>query len=156
MERDGPDILVVPPLAFFVAVAASLALHVWVPLGLLPAFPWLPGLIAGLVVLAAALAINISGILAFRRAGTNVNPYKPALKVVRGGIFRLTRNPMYLGMILFTAGLGLALSNLWGLIAAALLWALLHWGVVLREERYMASKFGTPYRELIKETRRWL
>ncbi|MEZ5777274.1 MAG: hypothetical protein R3E44_02825 [Paracoccaceae bacterium] len=63
---------------------------------------------------------------------------------------------MYLGMALVTAGLGIALANLWGPIATALLWALFHWGVVLRDERYMEAKFGSACRDLLAETRRWL
>lgn len=156
MTKDRPDIIVVPPLAFLVALLLPLALARWVPLGLLPPFPWLPGVVVGCAVIAAAVAINVSGFLAFQRAGTNVNPYKPALHIVRGGVMRITRNPMYLGMILMVAGLGIALSNAWALIAAVLLWGFLHWGVVLREERYLEAKFGAPYRQLLIETRRWL
>jgi protein-S-isoprenylcysteine O-methyltransferase Ste14 len=156
MTTDRPQIVVVPPLAFLGAVLLSLALWWWMPLGGLPRFPWPSGIALGVGVMAAAVVVNFMGFFAFRRAGTNVNPYKPALNVVRGGIMRLTRNPMYLGMILFVAGLGVALSNLWGLIAAAALWAVFHWGVVLREERYMEAKFGAPYRQLLTETRRWL
>lgn len=59
-------------------------------------------------------------------------------------------------MVLFVPGCGLVLSNLWAVLMAALLWAVLHFGVVLREERYMAGKFGDDYRELLNATRRWL
>jgi protein-S-isoprenylcysteine O-methyltransferase Ste14 len=156
MNTDRPQIVVVPPLTFLAAVLLSLALGWWMPLGLLPAFAWAPGIALGVGVMLAAVAINFMGFFAFRRAGTNVNPYKPALRVVRGGVMRFTRNPMYLGMVLFVAGLGVALSNIWGLIVAAALWAVFHWGVVLREERYMEAKFGAPYRQLLTETRRWL
>lgn len=156
MQQDHPDIIVFPPLAFFIALLVPLALWKWLPIGGLPAYPWVAGIIIGLIVIAAALVINISGFMAFRRETTNVDPRKPALKVVRSGVFRITRNPMYLGMVLLITGLGFALSNLWGLIAAASLWALLHWGVVLREERYMEAKFGDEYRELLSQTRRWL
>jgi protein-S-isoprenylcysteine O-methyltransferase Ste14 len=156
MTLDRPGIIVVPPLAWLVALVASVALGRWLPLGFLPPYPWLAGLVVGLLIIAASVAVNVSGFVAFRRAGTNVNPYKPALRVVRGGIMRFTRNPMYLGMVLFVAGLGVALSNVWGLIAAAALWAVFHWGVVRRDERYMEAKFGSPYRQLLTETRRWL
>lgn len=153
---DRPDILVMPPLAFAVALVLAVALNRVLPLGVLPAAPWGAGIVVGALVIAFAVYTNVSGFLAFRRAGTNVNPYKPALKVVRDGAFRYTRNPMYLGMVLFVLGFGLALSNLWAVLMAALLWAVLHFGVVLREERYMAGKFGDDYRELLNATRRWL
>lgn len=91
---DRPDILVMPPLAFAVALVLAVALNRVLPLGVLPAALWGAGIVVGALVIAFAVYTNVSGFLAFRRAGTNVNPYKPALKVVRDGAFRYTRNPM--------------------------------------------------------------
>lgn len=156
MAADRPDILFPPPLGFAAAVVLTAVLARWAPLGLWPPVPWPLGLVAAAAIIAFALYTNISGFLAFRRAKTNVNPYKPALTVVRDGAFRYTRNPMYLGMILFVLGLGLLLSTLWGAIFAGALWAALHYWVVLREERYMAAKFPDAYRSFIAQTRRWL
>lgn len=154
--HDRPAIVVVPPLAFFAAALLTYLLSRWLPLwepsaGSRPYF-----IVIGAAVIALALWINVSGFLAFRRAGTNVNPYKPALLVVRDGPYRFTRNAMYLGMILFVLGLGLTLSTLWGPIMAILLGGLFHWGVVLPEERYMEAKFGEDYRAFLASTRRWL
>lgn len=156
MEKDRPDILFIPPLGFLAALVLTYVLYRWLPLGGLPGHVWTPGLVLGGLVMAMALWINLSGILAFRRAKTNVNPYKPALVVVRDGPYLFTRNPMYLGMVLFVAGFGITISTLWGPILAFALWAALHFGVVLHEERYMESKFGDAYRELLQATRRWL
>jgi protein-S-isoprenylcysteine O-methyltransferase Ste14 len=156
MQRDRPDILFIPPLGFAAALLAAILLGVWFPLGLLPAFPWWPGLLAGAALVALSLYTNVSGFLAFRRAGTNVIPTKPALTVVRDGPFRYTRNPMYLGMIGLVLGIGLLFSNLWGAILALVLWLALDRGVVRREERYMEAKFGDSYRALLAATRRWL
>ena len=61
MEQDRPDIVVVPPLAFLAAVAASLLLGRWAPLGLLPPYPWGPGLVLGLPLLAVAVMVNVAG-----------------------------------------------------------------------------------------------
>ena len=59
-------------------------------------------------------------------------------------------------MVLFNLGLALMFSLDWGLPLVALLWAALHWGVVLREEAYLTQKFGAKYEALLKTTRRWL
>ncbi len=155
MERDRPNIVVFPPLAFFLAVALTFVLRHWLSLGLLNGLPQNILLVIGLPVVAGSLWLNVAGVLAFRRADTNINPRKPALNVVRSGPFRFTRNPMYLGMILFVAGLGIAVSTIWGVILACLLWAAFHWGVVLREEDYLKAKFGTDYEDLLSSTRRW-
>ncbi|MGI9395138.1 MAG: methyltransferase family protein [Boseongicola sp.] len=156
MERDRPDLIVFPPLAFFLALALTFVLRHWLPLGVLNNQPQSLLLAIGLPVSVLALWITISGVLAFKRAETNINPRKPVLNVVQNGPYRFTRNPMYLGMILFVAGLGIAVSTLWGMVIACLLWVVLHWGVVLREEVYLKAKFGADYDRLLASTRRWL
>ncbi|MGI9391520.1 MAG: methyltransferase family protein [Boseongicola sp.] len=156
MERDRPNLIVFPPFAFFLALALTFVLRHWVPLGVLNSQSQSLLLAIGLPVVAVALWFNISGVLAFKRAETNINPRKPVLNVVQNGPYRFTRNPMYLGLILFVAGLGVAVATLWGLIIACLLWVVLHWGVVLREEVYLKAKFGAEYDKLLTSTRRWL
>ncbi len=63
---------------------------------------------------------------------------------------------MYLGMILFQIGIALAFSLDWALLIAPLLWAALHFGVVLREERYLSERFGEEYTRFVSQTRRWI
>ncbi len=154
--EDRPAILVIPPLAWLVAILAALALERWAPLDLLPPFPWIAGLWIGLPLLLASVLVNLAGAWAFRTAKTPINPLRPARTVVRGAAFRFTRNPMYLGMIGSVLAIGPAFSVDWAIPAAALLWVVLHWGVVLPEERYMAAKFGPTYTEFLARTRRWL
>ncbi len=156
MERDRPDIIVFPPFAFFLALVLTFSLRHWLPLNILSSFPQSILLVVGIAIVVAGLWFNIAGVLAFRRGETNINPRKPALTIVQGGPYRFTRNPMYLGIILIVAGLGIAVTTLWGPIMACPLWAILHWGVVLREERYLKAKFGDDYTSLLNRTRRWI
>ncbi len=156
MDQDRPNIAVLPPIAFFATVLLTLALDRWVSPGDFAAIPRVSHIVVGILVMVAAFWTAVSGARAFKRAGTNINPHKPALNIVRDGPYRFTRNPMYLGMVLFIVGLGIAISTFWGLFVAGLLWALLHWGVVLREELYLDEKFGEAYRDLLSATRRWL
>nr|WP_239113369.1 isoprenylcysteine carboxylmethyltransferase family protein [Shimia biformata] len=106
--------------------------------------------------LVGAGALAISGDRAFKAAGTNVDPRQAALTLVRTGPFRVTRNPMYLGMVLLQLGLALTFSLDWALLGAVCVWLILHFGVVLREEAYLVSRFGDAYRDYLSETRRWL
>ena len=92
----------------------------------------------------------------FKRAGTHVEPHKPSLVLVEGGPYRLTRNPMYLGLILVLVGCGFVASLDWALPLVIPFGLVLHHGVVLREERYLGAKFGAPYRAYLDSTRRWL
>lgn len=156
MAEDRPDILFMPPVGVAVALVVTFVLGRWLPLGLLPPFPWLPAVVAGALLCVAAAATSLAGLRAFRRAGTNVIPTRPALSVVSDGIYRHTRNPMYLGMVMLVLGAGILSSNLWGVIVAALLWLALDRGVVRREEAYLEAKFGDTYRALLAGTRRWL
>ena len=69
-----------------------------------------------------------------------------SLALATGGIYRWLRNPMYVGSALMLAGIGIALGSEWMLILLIPAWLLLHYGVVLREERYLEAKFGDDYR----------
>ena len=156
MTEDRPRIAVIPPLALLVAVAAAFALEWALPLKFLPPYPWPLGLIVGIPLIAASVIVNFAGARAFLSAGTPINPYKTSTTIVRSGAYRFTRNPMYLGMIGFLAALGLIFSVDWALISTPVLWAVFHWGVVLREEAYLTQKFGTEYAAFLVQTRRWL
>ncbi|GGE46376.1 methyltransferase family protein [Actibacterium pelagium] len=155
MSQDTANILVFPP-SVSVAAPAFAGLMEWLlPYGILPA----PGgsmLVAGVLLMLLAGGLAVSGTRAFKRAKTNIDPRQPALVLVNDGPYRFTRNPMYLGMITLNLGLTLAASLDWGLLTTPLLALTLHFGVVLREEAYLKTKFGEPYAMLLKRTRRWL
>ena len=153
---DGPDIAVFPPAVSVLAPLTALALEWLWPLALLPQAGTGMILIPGLLLLLGAGWLAFAGERAFQAAGTNVDPRQPALTLVRTGPYRLTRNPMYLGMVLLQLGLALTLSLDWALFAAPLVWALLHFGVVLKEETYLSNHFGKDYLSYLEQTRRWL
>ncbi len=156
MSQDHPNIVVIPPLALLVAVAASFALKAFFPLPVLPPFPWGAGLVLGVPLMIGAFWVNFAGAGRFLAEGTPINPYKPVQKIVASGVYRFTRNPMYLGMLAALIALGFIFSNAWVLPAAIILFAIFHWGVVLREEAYLKKKFGAPYEDYLRKTRRWI
>lgn len=90
------------------------------------------------------------------KAGTNIRPDKPALAIVTAGPFRLTRNPMYLSLCLLQLGLGLLINGLIPLLLVIPLALTLHFGVILREERYLTAKFGETYTHFQSHVRRWI
>ena len=91
-----------------------------------------------------------------KAAGTNVHPSEPALALVRGGPFRFTRNPMYLALCLLQVALGFFLNDFITLLFVVPLAVIFHYGVILREERYLTAKFGEPYLQYKREVRRWI
>lgn len=119
----------------------------------------LPGRLAGAVVLAGAgLGIAAAGVAAFRRHGTTVNPMTPGASctVVSAGIYRLSRNPMYLGMLMLLAGWAVWLANA---AACLLLPAFAAWidrFQIEPEERMLLDKFGPQFAAYRMAVRRWL
>ena len=152
--RDTAGVIVPPPIAFFGVIAASLALHWAWPLAL--ALPRPLGIGLGVVMILAGVGLAAIAARRFKSAGTKVEPWHPSTTVVTDGPFRWTRNPMYLGMLLVILGLAPLADTLWPLLFMPPFWALLRYGVIGREERYLETKFGEPYRSYKASVRRWL
>ncbi|MFT3870173.1 MAG: isoprenylcysteine carboxylmethyltransferase family protein [Nibricoccus sp.] len=152
-EQDHPGVITYPPLIFLFCLLTGLALH-W--LAAVTLTPHLPFRILGgaLVMLAGFLAGSARS--AMNKAGTNILPTKPTLAIVASGPYRFTRNPMYLALCLLHAGIALLLCWLMPLVMTAVLASILHFGVILREEKYLAAKFGPVYVNYQKSVRRWL
>jgi protein-S-isoprenylcysteine O-methyltransferase Ste14 len=91
-----------------------------------------------------------------RAAGTNIHPNLPATAVVSYGPFAFTRNPLYVSLLAMFAGIGVALASLAFLAVLVPFALLLHFGVVLREERYLEAKFGDAYLRYTSRVRRWI
>ena len=153
-SSDNPDVIAFPPFIWLVNAVISVLVHFF--LIQLPIMSYTACLVCGIVFLILAPTLAWSALVTMKTAGTNVNPAKPALTVVRGGPFRFTRNPMYLALCLLQVALGFFLNDWITLVFVVPLALIFHYGVILREERYLAAKFGEPYLELKREVRRWL
>ena len=153
MEHDHPDIVVRPPLLYGGALAATLVLR-WLA-------PWpmdggTTGILLGIALVGLGLALGVPGRRALAAAGTDVNPTRPTTALVTTGSYRLSRNPLYVGLTAMFVGLTLAVDTWWGLVWLAPVLVVLHHGVILREEEYLARKFGERYREYCGGVRRYL
>src|SRR5450756_1250794 len=146
--RDNAGVIAPPPLIALAVVVLGLALDWLMPAYLLTVLLTFWERVAIAVVLfAAGAALAIPAMRGFRSAGTHVEPWKPSLALVTDGIFSWLRNPMYVGLALIVAGLGIALASDWMLVMLVPAVLLLHFGVVKREERYLEAKFGDAYRQ---------
>ncbi len=150
---DNAGVVVLPPLLYGVAFVAVLALRWFWPL---PILGHVIVLWAGIALAMIAVAIAVWGSRTMRMAGTNVNPSLPTTVVVTSGPFRFSRNPLYVALTLFYLGLTLALNTWWGIVVLVPLLTIMHYGVVLREERYLEQKFGDSYRQYRSSVRRYL
>jgi protein-S-isoprenylcysteine O-methyltransferase Ste14 len=118
-----------------------------------------PGRLAiALVVLASGLAVIVAGVLEFRRARTTVDPVHPekATAVVESGIYRFTRNPMYLGMLLTLIAWTGFLANPVTLAGPVLFVLAMNRFQIGPEERALAQLFGDSYRVYLGRVRRWI
>lgn len=154
-KPDCPDILFPPPVISIAAPLLAVLLEFTAPIHIMPpaGTPW--SLAIGIVILLIAGTLAVSAVRAFKAAETNIRPHQPALNIVKTGPYRFTRNPMYLGMVLFKTGIAFTFSLDWAILLAPLVWIALHFGVVLREEAYLTAKFGQTYTDFIQQTRRW-
>jgi protein-S-isoprenylcysteine O-methyltransferase Ste14 len=112
--------------------------------------------LGGAILAGAFMGLGAWSVIVMRRTGQTENPFKPTTEIVERGPFRITRNPMYLQMVLGCIGLAVLLWNLWILILTPLCALALHVGAVLPEEAYLERKFGDAYRDYKKRVRRWI
>ncbi len=152
-SANNPGVAVRPPFLYGGAFVIALALRwIW-PLPILGhsvAF-WL-----GLALAVLAVMIALWGRRTMHAAGTNVNPIRPTTAIVTSGPFRFTRNPLYFAMTILYFGLTLTFNTWWGIVMLVPLLVIMHYGVVLREERYLEQKFGETYRQYRSTVRRYV
>jgi protein-S-isoprenylcysteine O-methyltransferase Ste14 len=155
IERDGAAVRFPPPLVYLIAVFVGVLLHAFV----LPLPLELPGSARVTVALAAALlglAIGGTAFGLFRRTGQDPTPWKSTPEIISTGIYRFTRNPMYVGMALIQVGIGVGLGNAWILAFVPPVLVVVYRIAVRHEEAYLERKFGQPYRTYKASVRRWL
>src|SRR5438093_12665575 len=101
-------------------------------------------LVCGIVFIILAPTLALSALITMKSAGTNVDPAKPALTIVRDGPFRFTRNPMYLALCLLQVALGFFLNDGITLLFVVPLALILPYGLVLREAKHLTAKLRDP------------
>jgi protein-S-isoprenylcysteine O-methyltransferase Ste14 len=150
-----PGIHVPPPLIFVAGFTAGWLLHREWPLALVGAAAPAVRLGLGWGLVAVGLALMWTGLATFLLARTAVLPIRPATRLVTTGLYRFSRNPMYLGMTLLYIGGALVVDSLWPLALLPLVLVLLVRFVIRLEERYLAATFGEAYEEYRRRVRRW-
>ena len=152
--EDHADVHILPPLLFLGSILLGVLLQFVVAVEFTTHFKWRLPLGLALVTLGAAAMAWV--IAEMRRTHQDPDPRKPTPELLVGGPFRWSRNPIYVGMALIQAGVGIALANVWiVLLLAPTLW-ILRREVIEKEEAYLERKFGDAYRTYKSSVRRWL
>lgn len=144
---------IVPPVYFLAALLAMTALHVWLPAA---NFVQPPLSYIGIAFIVAGLSIAGAAAASFAKAGTPVVPFETSTTIVTTGLYRFTRNPMYLGMILVLLGVALLFGTVTPLLPIPLFVWVIRSRFVLPEEAFLEELFGAEYLAYKSRVRRWL
>lgn len=155
--KDNPGVVADPPMIYLAALGLGLLLD--------RAVPWQASLgwlgqplrhAVGGACLLAGLAVVATAFRQFARAGTNLPTHRPTTALVVDGLYRWSRNPIYVALTLAYLGLALVLASPWTVALLPAVLAVMRYGVVGREERYLEAKFGDAYRAYKASVRRWI
>jgi protein-S-isoprenylcysteine O-methyltransferase Ste14 len=142
------------------ALAAAIAGAMWATSRLAPLIQ-IPGALrlgTAAAVLLVGIGFSVGGVLAFRRARTTLNPTKPeqASSLVRSGVYRVTRNPMYVGLLCVLVAWAVFLSSAWALLGPLIFVLYIGRFQIAPEERALAKLFGSEFADYQAKVRRWL
>ena len=153
--KDGAAVRIPPPLVYLAGVIAGVLVHAFVvPLSIDVSTAWRFALTA----LAAAPAVVLAGgaIGLFRRTGQDPKPWEPTPEIISTGVYRFTRNPMYLGLAFLQAAIGFGLANGWIIVMVPVVLAIVHVTAIRHEEVYLERKFADDYTRYKARVRRWI
>ena len=155
MTTDRPNIIAPPPILFAICVIAAAIVDHYRPLPIMNGQRDVRFATASLL---SALAVTIAAtarreMIAHKE---HPNPYKPTNTIVESGPYRFSRNPIYIAFFIVAIAVGF-FANSWWIVASIIpIFFLLHFGVILREEQYLSSKFGETYEGYRRRVRRWI
>ncbi len=141
-----------PPVYFLAGIVVMIGLDLLLPGARILSFPWTMG---GVVPVAAGAALALAAARALKRHQTTIKPFEVSASLVTGGVFGVSRNPIYLGMVLILVGVALLLGALTPFAVCAAFAVLLHYRFVRIEERMLAERFGSEWRRYAARVRRW-
>ena len=150
---DRPDVIILPPLILAATIALGAVLNFFWPASLLPSPLGAP---LGILITLGAIALGISAIREMFAANTPLDVRKPSTEIVTSGVFRKSRNPIYLGVLLLCAGVAFLANSLWILVLVLPLVIILQKGVIEPEKSYLEKKFGDKYLRYKAKVRRWI
>jgi protein-S-isoprenylcysteine O-methyltransferase Ste14 len=156
-EKDAANVRFFPPGIPVLTVVAAIGMNQVIPFSLADAVPAMLRYSAGgIITISALLGLGAWSVAIMRRSGQSENPWKPTNSIIERGPFRVTRNPMYLQMVIVCFGVAVGLMNGWLFLLTPVCGLLLHHLAIVPEERYLESKFGESYLAYKRRVPRWL
>lgn len=154
-KTDHPGIYIPPPtfivgflvLGFLANMAIPLRHHF---------FSTIPAIAAGGILIIVSTIFGLPAVIQFIKSKTSAITFKSASSLQTTGLYSISRNPMYLGLLSFYLGISFLFGNWWHFILFPALYAIFLLYIILREERYLESRFGDSYLDYKRRVRRWL
>ena len=154
-KKDHPGVYIPPPLFYVVTFLASVLIQKLVPLDKV-FFYSTAATIIGSISIVAGMFFNFPSLLQFFKTKNTVVTIKPANSLQTTGIYSVTRNPMYISLLLFYTGLAFMIGNWWNFILLPLLFIVVQEYIIKREEQYLERRFGQEYLDYKSRVRRWV
>ena len=152
-EPDNPGVRVPPPVLLVGVVILGYGLQ---QVRALELPNWSGWSVAAWALLSGGAAILIAGWVHFYRAKTNILHHRPASSLIAGGLYRISRNPIYVSGLLLQLGVALLINNPWIVLLVPASKLALDRYVIAREEAYLERAFGEVYIDYKRSVRRWL
>lgn len=153
-QVDGAAVRVPPPLVFAGAIVVALIFGwAW------PRDPWIGGAlrwVVGILSVGGGGALVVSALDRFKQTNQDAKPWLPTPEIITEGPYQLTRNPIYLGLVLIMVGIGYFVGNGWFAITGVLAALVVQKLAIEPEEAYLERKFGDDYRAYKRRVRRWI
>ncbi len=153
IDQDSAHVRVPPPFIFLAFVLMGVGFNILYPVHLVTGFiRWC----LTLVLFGSAIAVVSYCFWAFKKIETNIAPWKTTTGLVTSGVYRFSRNPIYLSFVLLGLAIAFGLNNAWILLMLTpFIWVINRF-VIAKEEKYLENKFGDEYEQYKKKVRRWI
>ncbi len=153
---DSPGVWFPPPFIYLTTFGVSWWLNrVWPTQLISESFVADSALVAKPLVV-AGVVLAMAGLFSFAKHRTTIEPSKKASKLITDGLYRISRNPIYLGFTAMYLAATLRTNNTWALLCLLPVLAIMNRHVIAREERHLTAVFGDSYRAYCQKVRRWL
>jgi len=140
---------------FGIPFLIGIALHFVAPLSLSQGIFRQALIPVGILLIITGTGIVVLARREFAQYGQPTDPGHPTSKIVKTGLFAVSRNPLYLGSVMILSGISLTLNMFWTFVTLLISIVLCHYVLIIPEERYLAAKFDKEYEEYIASVRRW-
>ena len=151
--NDAPDVKIIPPLVYLAGIVIGSLATIWMPTKVITnSVAWTVG---GILSFCGGVLAG-SAILKFKDVGTAVRPDHAASTLVITGPYKITRNPMYLGLAFVYLGIAIAGQSVWALILLPVVLAIIQRRAIEPEEAFLEKRFGANYISYKEKVPRWL